>query len=213
MRHFIESIQAFAMAIGGPGLALVAFLDASFLSIPQANDVLVVLMTVDQPARMPYYAGMAVAGSLAGCLVLFFIGRRGGEAALRGRFRTEHVERAMRLTRRYGLLATLVTSMLPPPTPFKLFVLMAGVGGMSTARFSLAVVAGRGLRYFGIGLLALWYGEAALDYLALHGGRVALGLVALVLAGAGWVWWRRRLQARRERGPSNDSQPVSKRPV
>ena len=213
MKHFLEWIQAFAMAIGGLGLAAIAFLDASFLSFPQANDILIVVMTVKDPAWMPYYAGMTLAGSLAGCLVLFFIARRGGEAMVRSRFKAHHVERATRLTNRYGLLTTLVASMMPPPVPLKLFVVMAGVAGMSAARFSAAIVLGRGLRYFGLGLLTVWYGEAAIDYLRSHGRTVSLALCALVVVGAASAWLWRRVRARRARGNGNQAAAAPKRPV
>ena len=75
MKALLESIYAFAVAIGGPGLLLIAFLDSSFLSFPQANDLLIVLMVAREPAWMTYYAGMATLGSLLGCVVLAEVAR------------------------------------------------------------------------------------------------------------------------------------------
>ena len=86
MARIVAWVQAFALGIGGPGLFLVAFLDSSFLSLPEINDLLVVMLVVEHKARMPYYALMATLGSVAGCLVLYGLGRRGGEALVRRRF-------------------------------------------------------------------------------------------------------------------------------
>lgn len=213
MKQLVESVQAFAVAIGGLGLALIAFLDASFLSFPQVNDVLIVLMTLKEPAWMPYYAGMSLAGSTAGCVVLYFLARAGGQAVLRGRFEARVVDRAMHLTERYGLLTIMVTSTLPPPTPFKLFVAMAGAGGMSPAKFTTAVVVGRGVRYFGTGLLTLWYGEAVIDFLGQHGRLVALVLGLLLVAGVAAVALGRSRRARRRVRDADGVTATSKRPV
>ena len=88
------------------------------------------------------------------------------------------MERATAQIRRYGVLALLVPSMLPPPAPFKMFVLLAGVVRIRPLSFAIAIGIGRGLRYFVEGLLAVWYGDAALRYVDDHGREVALGGVA-----------------------------------
>ena len=85
MKSLLNWIYNFATAIGGPGLFLIAFLDSSFLSFPQANDLLIVVMVAKAPQWMPYYAGLATLGSLAGCLAIYYVARKGGEAFLRKR--------------------------------------------------------------------------------------------------------------------------------
>jgi membrane protein YqaA with SNARE-associated domain len=193
MTRVLEWFQTFAMAIGGPGLFVVAFLDSSLLSLPEVNDVLIIWMVTQQPHRMVYYATMATLGSVAGCLVLYYLARKGGEAILRGRFHERHVNRAMDLIRRYGGLALLVPALLPPPAPFKVFVLMAGVAAVPIRTFVAAIVVGRGVRYFGEGLLAVWWGEQALEYVRRNGETVGLILAGLVLVGGvGYVAWRSR---------------------
>lgn len=196
MKSLLASIYAFATAIGGPGLFLIALLDSSFLSFPQANDVLVVLMAAREPQWMPYYASLTVLGSLAGCMLLYEVARRGGEAFLRRRVRASRVDWGIRQFDRFGLLAVLVPSILPPPMPFKLFVLLSGVAQLSRWRFATAVILGRGIRYFGTGLLAVWYGEQALDYLETN-GRLVLRVIALsALAGAAIYWLVKRRRSR-----------------
>jgi membrane protein YqaA with SNARE-associated domain len=188
MKTFVTWIQTVAAAIGGPGLFIIAFLDSSFVSLPQINDLLVISMVIRHPYWMPYYALMATAGSVAGCLVIYFLARKGGDALLRKRFSGRSLERATRISQRYGVLALIVPALLPPPAPFKLFVLLAGVSGVRPVPFALAIAAGRGLRYFAIGVLSVWYGQAAVAFLETHGRAVAIWLaVAIVTAVVAWV--------------------------
>ena len=186
-------------AFGGPGLFVVAFLDSSFLSFPLINDILIVGMVTRHKERWAFYASMSTLGSLVGCFVLYWLAWKGGEAFLRRRFRAGAVDRGMRAVRRYGLLTLLVPSILPPPAPFKIFVLLAGVARVEPGSFALAIGLGRGLRYFGEALLAVWYGDRAVDYIRSHGSQVAVAVAALVLLGGiAWVWSRNRRARRPE---------------
>lgn len=178
---------------GGAGLFFVAFLDASFLSLPEINDFLVVWMVTEHKQGLAYYASMATLGSIAGCFVLYVMARAGGEALLRKRFHASKVDRGMETLRRYGLLTLLVPAILPPPFPFKIFVLLAGVARVPVLTFTVAIAIGRGLRYFTLGLLAAWYGDIAIDYLNAHGKEAALVVAGIVvLGGIAYIAWRRR---------------------
>jgi membrane protein YqaA with SNARE-associated domain len=195
IRKFAAWVQAFALALGAPGLFLVSFLDSSFISLPEVTDLLLVWMVVQHPHRMLLYAAMATLGSIAGCYVIYYLARKGGEAFVRRRFHERHVDRSLGLFQRYGIWVLVVPSMLPPPAPFKIFVLMAGVAGMSSARFIAAISIGRGARYFIEALLALWYGRAAIAFLNENLRPVAWGVTALMAVGVlYWLWrvrWRK----------------------
>ena len=156
--------------------------------------LLIVLMVVNHPERMMFYATMATLGSITGCLALYFVGRRGGEALLRKRFSGGNVERAASLMRKYGAMALIVPALLPPPAPFKIFVLMGGVANIPLPTFIWAIALGRGVRYFGEGILAVMYGQQAIGYLQENGRTVALAIGLLALAGgiAYYAWKRRR---------------------
>ena len=197
MQSFIKWVYGFALSLGGPGLFVVAFLDSSFISLPQINDLLVVLMVVRNKPLMPYYAAMATAGSVAGCYILYVLAERGGEAFLARRVKAGHIERALALYRRRGVLALMVPAILPPPAPFKLFVLLAGVAEVRRLQFVLSIAIARGLRYLVIGVLAVRYGDFALELMRTRGRDVAIG-VALVIVAAAVSWWvlRRFLRAR-----------------
>ena len=192
----LSAIRQWASELGGVGLFIIAALDSSFLSFPQVNDLLIIFLSTRTPVLMPYYAAMTTAGSLLGCFVLYGFAWRGGEVFLRKRFSGARVERGLALYQRHGLLAVVVPSLLPPPTPFKLFVLLAGAAKVSPWKFGLAVAIGRGIRYFGQGYLAVLYGEAAVALVQAHGRMVAVGLAVLALAiGVAYYLVRKRRRA------------------
>jgi len=193
MKGLIVWAQGLVAAFGGLGLFFVAFLDASFLSLPEVNDILVVWMVTRHKEWFAYYAVMATLGSIAGCFTLYWLAWRGGEAYVRKRAKSAGLERGLSAIRRYGFLALLIPSILPPPTPFKIFVLGAGLARVNPVVFGLAIGVGRGLRYFIVSMLAVWYGDAALAYIADHGKEVAMGTAAVLIAFAAvFIWWQRR---------------------
>jgi membrane protein YqaA with SNARE-associated domain len=192
MKTALAWIKAFAAAIGGPGLFIIAFLDSSFLSFPQVNDLLVISMVVQYPYWMVYYAAMATAGSVAGCLTIYYVARKGGDALVRRRFKGRILERAHQLVERYGVLTLLVPAILPPPAPFKIFVLLAGASRMRVGPFAAAIAVGRGIRYFGIGLLTVWYGQRAIRFLEENGRITALAIAgAVVVLATAYLLWNR----------------------
>jgi membrane protein YqaA with SNARE-associated domain len=195
MRKFVDWVQALALGLGAPGLFLAAIADSSFLSLPEVVDILLIWMTTQHKARMLVYAISATLGSTVGCLLLYTVGRKGDQFIAR-RFSAQRVERALGAFRRYGIMAVLIPSLLPPPMPFKIFVLLAGAAGISLGRFTVAIVIGRGIRYFGEALLAVWYGDQAMIFLAENGRAVSLSLAVLCTAGlGGYLLWQKTRRA------------------
>src|SRR5262245_25229887 len=183
MGRILERVQALAIVLGAPGLFVVAFLDSSVLSLPEIADVLVMWMVVQHKERLVLYAASATAGSVFGCLFLYYIGRKGGDALVRRRFRSNAVDRTLGSIQRFGVIAVLIPSILPPPAPFKIFVLLAGVARVGVGQFSLAIAIGRGARYFTEGVVALRYGDQAMAFVHDNAVAVSLGAVALLVAG------------------------------
>jgi membrane protein YqaA with SNARE-associated domain len=197
VRSFIAWLYGSALALGGPGLFAVAALDSSFISLPQINDLLVVLMVTQHKGWMLYYAAMATLGSVVGCFAIYYLAGKGGEAFLRKRTNPGRLDRTLALYRRHGLLALMVPALLPPPAPFKLFVLGAGLAGVRPGPFIVAIAVARGARYLALGVLAIYFGDAALELMRTRGREVALWLVAAILTGAvAWWWWARVRRAR-----------------
>ena len=193
MHRLVERVQMFALALGGPGLFLIAFLDSSFLSFPEVVDVVIVVAVTAEKQRIIYYPLLATLGSIAGCFALYLVGAKGGEALVRKRMHARHVDRALAVFQRHGLLTIIVPSLLPPPFPFKPFVLAAGIAGIRPLDFLIAVALGRGLRYYGEALLAFFYGERASRFLRDNAGTVSLGVAAVILVGGlAWIWYQKR---------------------
>lgn len=193
MSRLLKWIEGLALALGGPGLFILSFLDSSFLSFPEVTDVLIIVLVTKHPERFLWYTALPTIGSVMGCYVLYALARSGGEAFLRKRMPERHVERAFAVFRKYGLLAVSIPSILPPPVPFKMFVLAAGAARVKPVDFLIAVTIGRAVRYFGEGVLALWYGQWAIDLLNQHGRRISLWLAGiLTLLGLVYLWWTKR---------------------
>jgi len=193
MKGFVNWMQGVAVALGGPGLFIIGFLDSSFLSFPMINDLMVIGMVTRHKSLLIYYALMATAGSVTGCVALYYVAKKGGEAFLLKRFKAGHVEAATKLLQKYGLLVVVVPALLPPPCPFKIFVLLAGVVGLPVWQFASGIFIARFIRYGGEGLLAVYYGDAAGEFLNAHAKEAGLWLAGLALAaGLAWIAWQKR---------------------
>jgi membrane protein YqaA with SNARE-associated domain len=190
--------QILVPTLGPPGVFLVAFLDSSFISIPEINDIIVITAAARHPETAWLYVLMATMGSLAGCAALWALGRKGGEAVLVKRFGAERVERTRTAFRRWDVLALAIPAILPPPMPFKIFVLSAGVFGFPWRRFAVTLFVARGIRYSLWAIGGAVYGDEALavlrrtdQWFSQNLAAVLALSVALTLAGVG-VWMLRR---------------------
>lgn len=193
LQRLVHFIQPIATSLGGPGLAILAFLDSSVLPIPEVPDFLIVFLVTQHPAWWMYYAALTTIGSVAGCYALYVVARRGGEAMFRKRFKARTFESSLALVRRHGLLAVIIPSLLPPPAPFKIFVILAGLSGIPRGKFLMAVVVGRSLRYFSEALLAYFYGQRAMKFINENMKEVSIWLaVAIAVLGGAFVLWQRR---------------------
>jgi len=185
-------------ALGPFGMAVIAFFDSSFLSIPEVNDILVVTSSAAHPGRAWLYVLMTTSGSIAGCLALREVGRRGGEALLLRRFGKERLDRSRAAFKKWDILCLAVPSMLPPPVPFKMFVLSAGVFGLSLRRFVVTIAVARGIRYSFWGFMGAMYGDRGLELLRAfdrwfldRAEWFVAGAVVIVIALAVWALRRK----------------------
>jgi len=171
-----QKIILFAGSLGAPGLFLISFLDSSVLSFPIINDLLLINLAIGNPARMPLYAAAATLGSVLGCVLLYYIARKGGEAFFHKNAGV-HGPAVRHWVQQNGFVGILMAALLPPPTPFKIFVFAAGVFEVPIASFTLAIAIARLLRYFTVGYLAVRFGHQALPYLAQHKWQVGVSLI------------------------------------
>jgi len=177
---WLTRLSEYLITFGAFGLFAVALLDSTFVPLPSSADALMILLSTTYPSWMVLYAFMATAGSALGCLILYLISRRAGARALR-RFSEAKQARVKNWIERYDALAVLVATLLPPPFPFKLFVVTAGVFRFSSLRFMLAIICGRAFRFLLEGYLAVRYGAEAKVIVAKYYPWIGLVLVIAIV--------------------------------
>jgi len=176
----MKSLQSVLIGFGALGVFVIALMDSAFIPLPGGPDVVVIALAHHNHAMAPIYIIAAIAGSTIGSLFLYFIARKGGQAALR-KFSPQKRARVEDLINRYDFWALLIAAVLPPPFPFKIFVLSAGAFRMHIWRFITAMVIGRGVRFILEGWMAVNYGEQAADIFKQYYPKIGLGLAAAIL--------------------------------
>ncbi len=193
---------------GGWGLFTISFLDSSFLSFPLINDLLLIHLASLAPGKALIYALQCAAGSVLGAAIVYAVARGGGDLLWRKRS-SEKGGRVGQWLERNDFIAVVVASLLPPPVPFKIFAISAGVLRVSFLRFTLALVVGRGLRFGAGAYIGVRYGARAEAYLKANMGWASVGTVVFIV-GATFLY--RRLASRLQGAPptfpgSTPSQP------
>lgn len=173
---WLTRLSEYLITFGAFGLFAVALLDSTFVPLPSSCDALMLLLSTTYPSWMLLYAFMATSGSALGCLILYLISRRAGARAL-NRFSETKQRRVKLWIERYDMFAVLAATLLPPPFPFKLFVVSAGVFRFSLLRFMLAIIVGRAFRFLLEGYFAVRYGVQAKEILAKYYPWIGIGLV------------------------------------
>lgn len=187
----LAQLGEWLMAFGALGLFAISLLDSAFVPLPGGPDFAMIVLSARTPAWMPLYALAATVGSTIGCTFLYLAARRAGSRAL-ARVSPERRERIENLLGRYDMLAVAVPALLPPPFPFKVLVLGAGVFRLKTGRFIAAIFVGRLVRFLIEGWLAVRFGEDARRLIAQHGIKIFIALAVLVAFGLGWRYYRKR---------------------
>jgi membrane protein YqaA with SNARE-associated domain len=190
-------VKATLPALGGVGIFLAAFLDSSFVPLPLVTDLIVMELAIQRPLRMPYYAAMAALGSLVGCIWIYALARKAGEAYYR-RKQGHAPGRIRKWVEEHPFISVLLPAVAPFPVPFKPFVIAQGVFRVPFVAFAVGTMVGRGALFFAEGFLAVRYGPAAKEFI-LHQKWASLGiLLALILL----VLAIRRLPFDRSSAPS-----------
>lgn len=176
----LGKLSHWLLSFGPFGLLAIAFLDSVLVPIPGGVDAMLLLLAASRPSWVLIYVAAAMIGSTAGCVGLYKISERAGHRAL-NRFSEKKQKRVKDLIDRYDVLSVLVASVLPPPFPFKLFVVSAGVFRLNLVRFTIAIAVGRTFRYLLEGYLAARYGEHAKEILAHYYPSIGIGVAVLII--------------------------------
>jgi membrane protein YqaA with SNARE-associated domain len=187
----IAGLGTWLMTLGPPGLFLISLLDSAFIPLPSGPDLVMIALSAITPSLMPVYALAATLGSAIGSVLLYLAARRAGARALRG-ISLEKRERVENLLGRYDMLAVMLPAVLPPPFPFKVFVLSAGVFKLRTYRFIVAILIGRAARFLIEGWLAIEFGKDAHQLVLRQGPRIVVAAGAVVLVTLAVKFYRLR---------------------
>lgn len=182
---------------GPHGLFILAILDSAGLPIVGGVDLLLITVSATQPKYAYLAAVYAVAGSLAGSLILFAIARKGGEAFLAKQLASRRGKRLHGWFEQYGLVTVFVPAISPIPLPMKIPVFCAGALEVHWSYFIGVVLSARAIRYFALAFLGMRYGSATFLYLQKH--MLEIGVIALILAAASIVVLRLVRRAARRR--------------
>jgi len=154
--------MALLAPLGGPWAVLViALLDAAALGIPM--DPIIAYYVHAAPQRLMLYAVLGATGGALGSTVPYLLGYKGGEAFLIRKIGEKRFQRVHGLSEKYGDLALIIPAMLPPPTPFKMFVFSAGVTEMGYPHFLLSIFTGRLIRFLLLGMLTVRFGPEVVE--------------------------------------------------
>jgi membrane protein YqaA with SNARE-associated domain len=204
VKHILARYTAFLWALLKPlgiwGVFVISAIDAAFLGLPM--DVVVATYVYQDRVRFLLYVLMASAGSALGSIVIYAIGYEGGEELLRKRISPERFEKFHQAFDKHPFWSLMFPAMLPPPTPFKLFVLAAAVSEMRFGHFLLAIFFGRCVRFLILAILTLEFGpgfvQGAVGLFRKHSYWI---LIAIPVALAVWllIWQMKKKSGRKIR--------------
>jgi len=201
IKHIITRYTAFLWAVlkplGAWGVFAIAGLDGGLFGMPV--DAVVAAYVYQKPSLFLVYVIMAAAGSAIGSIVIYLIGYKGGEELLRKRIPAERFAKIHAAFEKHPFWGLMFPAMLPPPTPFKLFVLAASVSEMQFSHFLLAIFAGRFLRFLLLAILTIKFGPNIVHIIGSVFKTHWQWVLAAVLVGL--IAW---LVLRKRRAPAED---------
>jgi 5-methylthioadenosine/S-adenosylhomocysteine deaminase len=183
-RWQVGNLAALLKSWGPFGAMLLAVLDSAGIPLPAGVDAMITLVSVSSPARAYLTAVLCIAGSAAGCMLLYLVARKGGQLYLDRQASSPRALRFRAWFARYGLLTVFIPALVPIPLPMKVFVLSAGALGVRPLSFLLTILAARTPRYLGLAYLGSKLGEESWPWVqahALHLAGLAAGLFLVLL--------------------------------
>ena len=155
----------FFIHLGWFGMLLLAALDSSFLVLPLANDLAVIILCSLHHARIPLYVAAATAGSVLGCAIMYWFGRKSGQKLIEAHVSSARYKQMEKKVSRTGPFMLALPGIVPPPFPFSPWVMAAGALEVPRTRFLAALAVFRALRFGAEGILVLWVGREVVNWL------------------------------------------------
>lgn len=202
MKRYTAWIWGLLAPLGMWGVFLIAFADSALLGMPV--DAVVAAYVYKDRSHFLLYVVLASLGSALGSIPLYLVGYLGGEKVLRKRIPEERFQEIHRSFDRHEFWALMFPGMLPPPFPFKIFVLGAAVFEMRFVHFLAAIFAGRFVRFLVLSLLTLWFGPQIVQLISTLFRQHFYWVLGAIVAG-GMVFWL----LRQKRAKAKSAEPLS----
>ncbi|MCU1297071.1 MAG: hypothetical protein JWO91_1349 [Acidobacteriaceae bacterium] len=193
LKHILAHYTAFLWVLLKPlgiwGVFIIGAIDAAALGLPV--DVVVATYVYQNPHKFLLYVLMASSGEALGSVLIYAIGYKGGEELLRKRISPARFEKIHATFDQHPFWSLMLPAILPPPTPFKLFVVAAAVSEMQFSHYLLAIFSGRFVRFTLLGLLTLKFGPEFVHVIGPLFARHIYAIGGIGLVGV-TAWWLRR---------------------
>lgn len=194
MKRYTAWIWGLLAPLGIWGVFLIAFADSALLGMPV--DAVVAAYVYKDRRHFLLYVVLASLGSALGSIPLYLVGYLGGEKVLRKRIPEERFQKIHRSFDQHEFWALMFPGMLPPPMPFKIFVLGAAVFEMRFSHFLAAIFVGRFVRFFVLSLLTLWFGPQIVQLTATLFKQHFYWVLGAIALGGVMFWLLRRQKTR-----------------
>jgi membrane protein YqaA with SNARE-associated domain len=196
--HKINAVLLAALKpLGIWGLGAIALIDSGFMPLPM--DPMIIWYVEHEHRKFLFFCLMAAAAAALGSLIPYYAGRAGGELFLLKRINRGRYERMRDRFERQEFVVMMISAMVPPPMPLKVFQFGAGVFEMKPLPYVLAIFLGKLVQFLAFALITIFFGpgvvHAAHDAIHEHPGM----LLAIVGAVVIWllVYILRKMFARR----------------
>lgn len=181
-KEFFLSLSQALISYGWIGLFVIGVLDSTFVPMPSGPDVLLVFsISLDGSVlNIIKFVVAATLGSTIGCIILYSVSKKAGVKALQ-RVSEHRREYVRTMLGRYDLFAVAAACLMPPPFPFKPFILCSGVFNFELKRLVVGLLIGRILRYTTLSILARFFGQTTIELMKQHGSKVLLVMIGIGL--------------------------------
>jgi len=168
---------------GPAGLFGLAFIESTFFPVPP--DVLLIPLVLASPESALFLAGVTTLGSVAGAIVGYFLGKKGGRPVMEWMVSERNLERVEDYYDRYGVLAIGIAGF--SPIPYKVFTVTSGAFDMDLPAFTIVSTLSRGARFYAEAIVLMLWGDQVVGFLQNYFGPLSL-VVAVAIAAAYFVW-------------------------
>ena len=156
-------------------LFVFSFTEAIFFPVPPF--VLQIPLTLERRARAWWYAGVSTVASVLGGMVGYALGWQ-----FHGLATSLFSENALHQIDRYSGDVWLLSAGVIAVHPFKLFTIAAGFVQAPFGAFVIAAIVGRGVLFFGIGLLLWVFGAPIRTFIDRYFNMLTIAFGVLIIA-------------------------------